>query len=108
MLKKNFNEKEEKVEVEFSLPANRVKDADEVLLVGEFNNWLREGEGGIPMDLHREDNTFKVQLTLDMNREYQYKYYVVDTDNWLIDWHADKYIPSPLIGSNSVVITHEF
>ncbi len=106
MLKKYFNEKDKKVVVEFSLPANRTKDAAEVLLVGEFNNWLKDQENRIPM--RREDDVYKVQYTLDMNREYKYKYYVVDTDKWLIDWQADKYVPSPLIGSDCVVITYKF
>lgn len=108
MLKKYFSEEEDKVAVKFSLLVNRAKDAEEILLVGEFNDWLREGEKRIPM--HREDDAFTVQLTLDMNQEYQYLYVVYSNNqiNWLIDWHADKYVPSPLRGSNSVVITHKF
>jgi 1,4-alpha-glucan branching enzyme len=108
MLRKTFNAEEGKVLVDFSLPANLTNDAEEVLLVGDFNDWVREGEKRIIM--YRFKDVFNARYELDMNKEYQYLYvaYSGEQISWIIDSHADKYTPSPLRGGNSVVITHDF
>ena len=116
MLEKHFLRDDRKVEVEFSLPKSLVDNKiDSVLLVGDFNGWDRTGAKRIVMK--KAGNTFKIRILLEMNREYKYKYllFIIDensqmkSERWEIDWHADKYIPSPIDrSSDSVIITHDF
>jgi len=74
--------------------------AEEVFLVGDFNEWDEEAT---PMQ-QLKDGRFKVILELEPGKEYQYRY-LVNGDEWHNDWEADKYVPNPYSGDNSVVTT---
>lgn len=85
-----------KVRVTFTLVA---PDAGTVYLLGEFNDWrttdvMTRGDGG----------AWQLTLTLDAEREYQFRY-LVDGTAWDNDAAADKYIPNPYGDANSVVAT---
>ncbi|MEO1287586.1 MAG: isoamylase early set domain-containing protein, partial [Chloroflexota bacterium] len=77
-------------------------EAEEVNLVGDFNGW---DEGATPME-KLKDGRFKVILPLDKDEEYQFRY-LVNGAEWHNDWEADKYVPNPFLGDNSVVTTRE-
>lgn len=98
MLKKRFLKT--KCKVEFSVPETVAAEANTVHLVGDFNNW---NETATPMEKNKK--TFKTTLDLDLNREYHFRY-LVNGQEWHNDWHADKYVPNPFSGDNSVVSTH--
>lgn len=98
MLKKQYLKSKPICKVTFYLPA-AVK-AETVHLVGDFNNW---DEHSTPMKKLKDDR-FTVMLELESGHEYQFRY-LVDQSEWHNDWEADKYVPNPFSGDNSVVVT---
>ncbi len=99
MIKKKFLKT--KCKVTFELPGAIAEASERVFLVGDFNNW---DEQETPME-RTKSGTFSITLDLDLNREYQYRYLVNGLD-WHNDWDADKYLPNPFSGDNSVVSTY--
>ncbi len=99
MLKKRFL-KSGKVKVEFTVPDAIAANAENVFLVGDFNNW---DESATPMTRYK-NGKFKVTLDLEPNREYQFRY-LVNGSQWHNDWDADRYVANPFSGDNSVVST---
>ena len=99
VLKKKFLKT--KCKVEFSLAQEVASDTESAYLVGEFNNW---DEGATPME--KKGNTFKVTVDLPLDREYQFRY-LINESEWHNDWHADKYVTNPFSGDNSVVSTRD-
>lgn len=98
MLKKQYLKSKPVCKVTFYMPAEI--EAESVFLVGDFNDWDEEAT---PME-KLKDGRFKVTLSLDMEDEYQFRY-LVDKAEWHNDWEADKYVPNPFSGDNSVVVT---
>lgn len=96
MLKKTSTKKGKAVKVTFY--THKLPDAKNVYLAGDFNDW---NESSHPME-HLKDGRFKLALDLDAGKEYQFRY-LVDGE-WHNDWEADKYVPNPFSGDNSVVI----
>jgi 1,4-alpha-glucan branching enzyme len=100
MLKKQFLKSKPEVKVTFSLPA--AVQAETVFLVGDFNGW---DEATTPMK-KQKDGSFSVTLNLEKGQHFQFRYLVNGTE-WHNDWEADKYVPNPYSGDNSVVSTVE-
>jgi 1,4-alpha-glucan branching enzyme len=100
MFKKRFLKKGA-VKVDFILPEAIAADADTAYLVGDFNDW---DEKATPMN-QLKNGTFKITLDLELNREYQFRY-LVNGNQWHNDWDADKYVPNPFSGDNSVISTY--
>ncbi len=100
MFKKRFLKKGA-VKVDFILPDAIAADADTAYLVGDFNDW---DEKATPMS-QLKNGTFKITLDLEPNREYQFRY-LVNGNQWHNDWDADKYVPNPFSGDNSVISTY--
>lgn len=98
VLKKQYLKSKPVCKVTFYMPAEI--EAESVYLVGDFNNWDEEAT---PME-KLKDGRFKVTLLLDTQSEYQFRY-LVDKAEWHNDWEADKYVPNPFSGDNSVVVT---
>ncbi|MGJ3238409.1 MAG: isoamylase early set domain-containing protein [Anaerolineae bacterium] len=98
MLKKQHLKTKDLCKVTFYTPA--AIEAETIFLVGDFNNW---DEQLTPME-KLKDGRFKVTLELETQKEYQFRY-LVNGSEWHNDWEADKYVPNPFIGDNSVVIT---
>ena len=51
----------------------------------------------------RDDDHWHLTLELQSGKEYQFRYLVNGTD-WYNDWDADRYVPNPFGGDNSVVV----
>ena len=100
MLKKQFLKSKPEVKVTFSLPA--AVQGETVFLVGDFNSW---NESETPMK-KQKDGSFSVTLNLAKGKEYQFRYLVNGTE-WHNDWEADKYVPNPYSGDNSVIVTSD-
>ena len=100
MLEKKFLKTKNVVKVTFHSPAS-IK-AETVHLVGDFNEWNEQKN---PMTKGK-DGRFTLTLELQKDREYQFRY-LVNATEWHNDWEADKYVPNPFSGDNSVVVTHE-
>jgi 1,4-alpha-glucan branching enzyme len=100
MFKKKFLKT--KCKVTFELPQDIAEGAESVHLVGDFNNW---DETSLLMDKKKGDR-FTLTVDLDLDKEYQYRY-LVNSNAWHNDWEADKYVPNPFSGDNSVVTTYQ-
>lgn len=98
MLKKQVLKSKPICKVTFTLPET-IK-AESAYLVGDFNSW---DEKATPLKKLKNGH-FTVTLELEKGREYQFRYLVNSTE-WHNDWHADKYVPNPFSGDNSVVAT---
>ncbi len=98
MLKKQYLKSKDICKVTFYTPA--AIEAETVYLVGDFNDWDEEAT---PMD-RLKDGRFKVTLDLEKDKSYQFRY-LVNGAEWHNDWEADKYVPNPFSGDNSVVVT---
>lgn len=98
MLKKQYLKNNSVCKVTFYTQAE-IK-AETVHLVGDFNKW---NETETPMEALK-DGRFKVTLNLEAGKEYQFRYLVNSTE-WHNDWEADKYVPNPYGGDNSVIAT---
>lgn len=97
MLKKQYLKSRPICKVTFYLPA-AVK-AESVHLVGDFNDWDEQVTPMKPL----KDGRFAATLELEPGKEYQFRYLVNQTE-WHNDWEADKYVPNPFSGDNSVII----
>ncbi len=100
MITKRFL-KSGQVKVTFELPEAIAAEAENVFLVGDFNEW---SETATPMT-RLKNGKFKLELKLESNREYAFRY-LVNGDQWHNDWDADRYTANPYSGDNSVVNTH--
>jgi 1,4-alpha-glucan branching enzyme len=98
MLKKQSLKTKPITKVTFTLP-DSIK-AENAYLVGDFNNW---DEKATPMK-KQKGGAFAITLELEKDREFQFRYLVNGTE-WHNDWHADRYVPNPFSGDNSVVAT---
>ena len=98
MLKKEHLKTKPICKVTFTLP-EAIK-AESAYLVGDFNEW---NETNAPMK-NLKNGRFTVTLELEKGREYQFRY-LINGGDWQNEWEADKYIPSPFGGDNSVVVT---
>jgi len=104
MLKKKFLKT--KCKVTFELPTTLAENAETVYLVGDFNNWDERATVMEKQAVKKAGNKFSITLDLDRDKEYQYRYLINGTD-WHNDWDADKYVPNPFSGDNSVVTTKQ-
>ncbi|WP_019676599.1 isoamylase early set domain-containing protein [Arsukibacterium perlucidum] len=85
--------------VTFKLSAEQLADAESVALLGEFNDW---DPSALLMKKSKKGD-FSASLTLDNDREYQFRY-LVNGGTWLNDDAADAYLPSPLSYDHNSVI----
>lgn len=98
MLKKQQLKSKPICKVTFYTPASI--EANSVHLVGDFNQWEETATEMKKL----KDGRFSVTLELDANKEYQFRY-LVNGSEWHNDWEADRYVPNPFSGDNSVVTT---
>jgi 1,4-alpha-glucan branching enzyme len=100
MIKREYSKTSSTCKVTFELSQEIAKDAENVMLVGDFNNW---NTTSTPLK-KKKNGSFSVSINLSTGREYQFKYFI-DFSRWENDWNADKYVPNPYGNSdNSVVI----
>lgn len=85
-------------QVSVTFYTHSLPEADAVFLVGDFNDWNEQSDKMEKL----KDGRFKLTLKLDAGREYQFRY-LVGGKEWHNDWEADKYVPNPFSGDNSVV-----
>lgn len=97
MLKKDVLKKGKEVKVTFY--THKMPEADSVYLVGDFNDWNESSHAMSKL----KDGRFKLMVKLEPDKEYQFRY-LVDGE-WHNEWEADKYVPNPFSGDNSVIVT---
>jgi 1,4-alpha-glucan branching enzyme len=98
-LAKQFLKSKPVCKVTFELAPEQVS-GNQVLLLGDFNNWDSEG-----ISLKKQKNgNYKATLELPVGNDIQFRY-LVDGENWINDDAADKYVPSGVSADfNSVVV----
>lgn len=85
--------------VTFTLPSAQLPEMEDVALLGEFNDW---DPSALRMKKTKSGD-FTASLTLEKDREYQFRY-LVNGGTWLNDDAADAYLPSPLSYDHNSVI----
>ena len=104
MLKKEFVKSRGTAKVTFSLPAQAINGAQQVQLVGDWNDW-EETQNQVLKSGKQES---KVTIELQPGRSYQFRYHLGE-GNWENDWAADGYVASPFDGvDNSIVDLTDF
>ena len=86
-------------EVTFRLPKEVAIDAQNITLVGDFNDW---SESASPMT-RLKDGSFEVTMILEPARVYKFRY-LIDSSRWENDYFADKYVSNEFGEENSVII----
>jgi 1,4-alpha-glucan branching enzyme len=96
---KQFLKSKPVCKVTFELAPDQVQ-GNQVLLLGDFNNWDSEGT-----QLKKQKNgNYKATLNLPVGNDIQFRY-LVDGKSWINDDAADKYVPSGVSADfNSVVV----
>ncbi|MEL6674355.1 MAG: helix-hairpin-helix domain-containing protein, partial [Bacteroidota bacterium] len=98
-LSKKYSKDQSTCQVTFSIPVSALPEAEEVRVLGDFNNW--DWEKGQVMT--RKKDVFSAKLKLETGRNYEFRYFS-NQSHWENDWEADNYVPSPFAGiDNSVV-----
>jgi hypothetical protein len=85
--------------VTFRLPQEVAQDAQNVTLVGDFNDW---NTTTTPMT-RLKDGSFEITLTLTPVRAYKFRY-LIDGHRWENDSYADNYIANDYGWHDSVVM----
>jgi 1,4-alpha-glucan branching enzyme len=98
MVRTDPGDEEGWVEITFSLPA--ACGAEQVHLVGDFNDWSNDAT-----PLERTDDGFEVRVPLRTGRSYRFRY-LLDGVRWENDWEADDYEPNDFGGDDSVLHLH--
>jgi len=75
--------------------------ADDIALVGEFNDWDAHSH---PLHQTRDDREWHISVVLEADRAYRFRY-LVNGEEWMDDDRADGYEPNPFGGFDSVVFT---
>ena len=98
-LKKQYLKSKPVCKVTFRIRANESKQASNVHLVGDFNNWDRSA---LPMK-RLKNGDFTQTVSLSIGTAYQFRY-LLDDDVWENDWQADSYAPSKVSPQENSVV----
>ncbi len=97
MLKKSYTKTKSKCRVTFKLPS--AVEANNAMLVGEFNEWDQEA---LPMK-KLKDGGFSATVSLEAGQTYRFRY-LLDDNRWENDWAPDGYMPNEFGTDDSIVI----
>jgi 1,4-alpha-glucan branching enzyme len=99
-LKKSYSKDKKTCNVTFTVSPEASQGAKTVTIAGDFNSWSSTAS-----KLKKaKDGSFSTTLTLDVGREYQFRY-LIDGKRWENDWSADKYIPAPFSHTDNSVVS---
>lgn len=83
----------------FKLPKDIAPSASDVMVVGDFTNWLEEP---VPMKKLKTGD-FKAELDIETGKDYQYRF-LIDGEHWENDSQADGYVQVPELGVENSVL----
>jgi len=89
-IQKKFNVKHGVCRVVFTLPKTVVDHAQQVAVVGDFNNWQQDKN----LMKKNKSGTFQCSLDLPIGKDYQFRY-LIDKYTWESDWDADALAETP-------------
>ena len=87
--------------ITFTLPAEALAEATEVVLLGDFNAW--DIEKGITLK-KQKDGTLKATAELEAGKTYQYRFLLND-GRWVNDYQAQNYVPVSDFNIENCLIT---
>ncbi len=87
--------------IAFTLPAEAVEGASEVILLGDFNSW---NPGEAPKLERQSDGSFKAIAHLEEGHTYHYRFLLND-GRWVNDYNAQSYVGIPGLHIDNCVIT---
>ena len=87
--------------ITFTLPAEALAEATEVVLLGDFNAW--DIEKGITLK-KQKDGTLKATAELEAGKTYQYRFLLND-GRWVNDYQAQDYVPVSDFNIENCLIT---
>jgi|GEM_PF-150535 len=95
---KEYKKSRNVCKVTFILPAEAALKAQQVAIVGDFNNWNKSAT----YLSNTGNGDFSVTLELESGKEYRFRY-LIDNHRWENDWFADKYLAGSYGVEDSVV-----
>lgn len=99
-VKKQYLKKKPVCKVTFELPPVAAGNANQVNIVGDFNNWSTNAT----TMKKSENGGFLVTIDLKKGRQYQFLY-LIDKCIWEVEREADSFVKSPYGDcDNSVVV----
>jgi 1,4-alpha-glucan branching enzyme len=98
-LTKKFLKSKPVCKVTFKVPAEAAAEADELYLVGDFNEWDKTAA---PMKKLKKGD-FSLTLDLETGKAYQYRYYA-GNETWVDDPEPDRTEFSAFAGCENAVV----
>ncbi len=98
MVKKEYVSDHNLCKVTFSFPSEEAKDAREVKILGEFNNWDRDK--AVRMTLKQD--TYNAVVELQPGKSYQFRY-LIDSHRWKNEANADGFVSTSYGMTNSLI-----
>lgn len=99
-IKKQYLKSKPECKVTFALDKKMVNGAEKVAVVGDFNQWSEKGLAMTKL----KNGSFKVNINLESNKEYQFRY-LVDGTMWLNDEAADSYVQNNISNEDNCVLS---
>lgn len=99
-MKKQYSKTKPVCKVTFSVPVEATNNAQQVVVVGDFNDW---DHTGIPLSKSTKEGVFKKTIDLDLGQDFQFRY-LTDKGEWLNDHQADWYCASCFEGTENSVV----
>lgn len=88
-------------DVTFSLPAEALHDANEIVVLGSFNNWKPAKEYQLKK---QKDGSASVTVSLEAGKTYEYRF-LINGERWQNDYQAQKYEAVPGYSIDNCIIT---
>lgn len=98
MLSKEYLGDKKTCKVTFTIDHGAAKEAQDIALVGDFNDW----DETVDCMKRNSDGSFSKTVKLKCGDSYQFRY-IIDGSVWENDAEADAYTPTPYGSDNSVV-----
>ncbi|MDL2207702.1 isoamylase early set domain-containing protein [Desulfovibrio sp. OttesenSCG-928-M14] len=98
-ISKSFLKSRPACKVKFKLSPEEANQAQEVFLVGDFNNW---SDTSHPMK-KLKDGSFSLEIELPLGQDCQFRYRTGDNE-WLNDSEADGYMPCAFAGAENSLV----
>lgn len=96
---KKFLKSRAACKVKFAIDAEAADGAEEVYLVGDFNDWDHKS---LPMK-KRKDGSFVLEMELASGKDYQFRY-LTESGRWFNDSSADAYVHCAFAGEENSII----